>query len=74
LHFLPLGKIFESAAYYWVGSLIVAWDILTVTALKSWNPTALAGIATGVILWAAAVHVLLLSFREAPGVSPERSL
>jgi hypothetical protein len=69
LHFLPLARIFESAAYYWVGSLMVAWDIVTVTVLKSWNPTVSAGIA-GAILWAAAIHTLMRSFWVA---SPERS-
>jgi uncharacterized membrane protein YecN with MAPEG domain len=58
LHFLPLGKIFGAASYYWVGSLIVIWDIVTITALKSWNSTASAAIPTGVILWVSAVCVL----------------
>jgi len=60
LHFLPLGKVFAVASYYWVGSLIVIWDILTMT--TSWNWTASAGIATGLILWAAALHALVRSF------------
>lgn len=63
LHFLPLGRIFESASYYWVGAVIVVWDILTITALKSWNLTASACIATGVILWASAIYVLTRSHR-----------
>ncbi|MGB7494111.1 MAG: hypothetical protein WBR26_17215 [Candidatus Acidiferrum sp.] len=63
LHFLPLGRIFGAASYYWVGSLIVLWDILTITALKSWNLTASAAIATGVILWASAIYVLMRSVR-----------
>jgi hypothetical protein len=58
LHFLPLGRIFGHASYYWVGSLIVLWDILAITAFKSWNLTASAGIATGVILWATSIYVL----------------
>lgn len=66
LHFLPLGRIFGFASYYWVGTLIVVWDILTITALKSWNLTASASIATGVILWATAIYVLALSFRIVP--------
>jgi hypothetical protein len=66
LHFLPLGRIFGYASYYWVGTLIVAWDILTITALRSWNLTASAGIATGVILWATAIYVLIRSFRVVP--------
>jgi hypothetical protein len=70
LHFLPLARIFESTAYYWVGSLMVAWDIVTVTVLKSWNPTVSADIASGAILWAAAIHTLMRSFWVA---SPERS-
>lgn len=63
LHFLPLGKIFGAASYYWVGSLIVVWDILAITALKSWNLTASAAIATGVILWANAIRLLTWSPR-----------
>jgi hypothetical protein len=70
LHFLPLGRIFVFPSYYWVGSLIVVWDILTITALKSWNWTASAGIATGMILWATAIYALMRSFRIVP---PERS-
>ena len=66
LHFIPLGKIFGYASYYWVGSLIVVWDILTMTALKSWNPAASAAIATGVILWATAVYILVRSLRIVP--------
>lgn len=66
LHFIPLGRIFGAASYYWVGSLIVVWDILTITALKSWNSTASAAIATGVILWATAIYVLARSFRIVP--------
>jgi hypothetical protein len=70
LRFLPLARIFESAAYCWVGSLMVGWDIVTVRVLKSWNPTVSAGIASGAILWAAAIHTLMRSFWVA---SPERS-
>ena len=62
LHFLPLGRIFGVASYYWVGTLIVVWDILAIFALKSLNLTASAGIATGVILWAAAIHILVRAF------------
>lgn len=63
LHFLPLGRILGVAAYYWVGSLIVLWDILTITAFKSWNLTASASIPTGLILWATSIYVLVRSFR-----------
>jgi hypothetical protein len=66
VHFLPLGRIFASVAFYWVGGVMVAWDILTVTALKSWNQTAVAAFATGVILWAAAFYLLTRSARVAP--------
>lgn len=55
LHFLPLGRIFGVASYYWVGALIVVWDIVSLTALRSWNLTAAVGIGTGLILWATAV-------------------
>ena len=57
LHFLPLGRIFGFAPYYWVGTLIVVREILTITAL-TWNLTTSAGIGTigtGLILWATAV-------------------
>jgi uncharacterized membrane protein len=62
LHFLPLARIFESAACFWGGGLMIAWDILTVTALKSLNPTASACIVTGAILWAFAIYLLTWSF------------
>lgn len=62
LHFLPLGRIFEVVSYYWVGTLIDVWDILTIITLKSSNWTASAGTATGLILWAAAVYILARSF------------
>jgi hypothetical protein len=55
LHFFPLGRIFGLASYYWVGTLIVVWGILSITALKSWNLTASAAIGTGLILWATAI-------------------
>lgn len=55
LHFLPLGRIFGVASYYWVGTLMVVWDILSMTALKLWNLTASAAIGTGLILWATAI-------------------
>jgi hypothetical protein len=70
LHYLPLGRIFGYVSYYWVGTLIVVWDILAITALKSWNLTASAGIATGVILWATASYVLIRFLRV---VASERS-
>jgi hypothetical protein len=63
LHFLPLGKIFGAASYYWVGSLIVVWDMLAITAMRSWNLTASAAIATGVILWTSTIYVLIRSRR-----------
>ena len=59
LHFLPLGRIFGFSGYYWTGSLIVIWDILSITALRSWNLTASAAIGTGLILWATAISRLL---------------
>ena len=62
LHFLPLGRVFGVASYYWIGSLIIAWDILTMTTSKPSNWTASAGIATGLILWASAINALVRSF------------
>lgn len=70
LHFLPLGRVFGVASYYWVGTLIVVWDILTITALKSWDWTASAGIATGLILWAAAIYALVRSFDIVRSIIP----
>ncbi len=66
LHFLPLGRIFEAPAYYWVGSLIVVADILALMLSGIWNPTALAAGATGAILWAASIHLLARSLRTVP--------
>lgn len=73
LHFLPLGRIFEVVVYYWVGSLIVLWDILTIAASKSWNLTASASIPTGLILWATSIYILARSFRSTPPESLTRS-
>lgn len=70
LHFLPLGRTFGVVAYYWVGTVIVVWDILTLTAFKSWNLTASAGIGTGVVLWVAAISIFLRSQRL---VSPDHA-
>jgi hypothetical protein len=72
LHLLPLGKIFGFASCYLVGTLIVICDVLSVTALRSWNLTASASIATGVILWGAAIYVLVRSFRVVPSSSSGR--
>jgi hypothetical protein len=72
LHFIALGSVFAPYGRLWylVGGLMVGWDILTVTALRSWNPTASAAIATGTILWAASIYLLMFSFRVA---LPQRS-
>lgn len=70
LHFLPLGRTFGVVAYYWVGAVIVVWDILSLTAFKSWNLTASAGIGTGVVLWGAAISIFLRSQRL---VSPDQA-
>ena len=65
LHFLPLGRIVGVARYYRVSSLIVLWDILTITAFKSWNLTASAAISTGLILWFNSIYAIVRSFRTA---------
>jgi hypothetical protein len=65
LHFIPLGSIFDFPAYYFVGSLIAAWDILSVAALNSSNSTAFAALGTGVILWVTAIAMLFRSIRLA---------
>ncbi|MGH9686642.1 MAG: hypothetical protein ACRD5K_06080 [Candidatus Acidiferrales bacterium] len=72
LHFIALGSIFapRGRLWYWVGGLMVGWDILTVTALRSWNPTASAAIAAGMILWAATIYLLMLSLRIVPRERP----
>ena len=73
LHFIALGSIFApyGRLWYWVGGLMAGWDILTVTELRSWNPTASAAIASGTILWAAAIYLLMFSFRV---TIPERPI
>ncbi|MGH9740373.1 MAG: hypothetical protein ACRD4X_17565 [Candidatus Acidiferrales bacterium] len=72
LHFIALGSIFAPRGRLWysVGGSMVGWDILTVTALRSWNPTASAAIAAGMIMWAAAIYLLLLSLRMVPRERP----
>ena len=65
LHFIPLGSIFDFPAYYFIGSLIAVWAILSVAALKPSNSTAFAALGTGVILWVTAIAVLFRSIRLA---------
>ena len=65
LHFIPLGSVFDSLAYYVVGSLIVVWDIVCVAAVKPSRSAAFAALGTGAILWATAIAVLLRSIRAA---------
>ena len=66
LHFLPLAKVFGYASYYWVGTLIVVGNLLTVIALKPANPTASVGLVTGLILWSRSILLLGRSFRFVP--------
>jgi len=70
LHFLPLGRIF-ARLYYWVGGLIVLCAALSLTSAGSWNRTASACIATGSVLCATAICILIRSSRvHAPVASP----
>lgn len=61
LHFLPLSRILGVATYYWVGASIVTFDAVAIVTRESLNPTAFAGIATGLILWISAIYALVRS-------------
>lgn len=50
LHFLPLGRIFETRDYDWVGRLIIASAVVAIARSGTWTPTVVAGIATGATL------------------------
>lgn len=69
LHFLPLSRILEVATYYWVGASIIVADAVAIITRESLNPTAFAGIATGLILWISAIYALVRSFRAGAGAS-----
>jgi len=65
LHFIPLARIFNFPAYYFIGGLIAAWDIVSVTVVKPSNSIALASLGTGAILWITAIVVMIRSIRGA---------
>lgn len=69
LHFIPLGRVFDSPAYYAVGSLIAVWDIVSIAVAKPSGSGPFAAVGTGVILWTTAIAVLVRSVRLARGVN-----
>ena len=59
LHFLPLGKIFRQARYYFWGIAITFWCGVCVILFRSNSLVAWSNIGTGVLLWANCAHGLL---------------
>jgi hypothetical protein len=59
LHFLPLGKIFRQARYYFWGIAITLWCSACAILLRSNTLVAWSNIGTGVLLWANCAHGLL---------------
>jgi hypothetical protein len=59
LHFLPLGKIFRQARYYFWGVAITLWSGVCAILFRSNSLVAWSSIGTGVLLWANCAHGLL---------------
>jgi hypothetical protein len=59
LHFLPLGKIFRQARYYFWGIAITLWCVFCAFSFRSNMLVAWSNIGTGVLLWACCTHGLL---------------
>jgi hypothetical protein len=59
LHFLPLGKIFQQARYYFWGIAIMFWCGVCAILFRSNSLVAWSNIGTGVLLWANCAHGLL---------------
>jgi hypothetical protein len=59
LHYLPLGKIFCQARYYFWGVAIMVWCVFCAFSFRSNKLVAWSNIGTGVLLWAGCVHGLL---------------
>ena len=52
LHFLPLGKIFRQARYYFWGIAITLWCVFCAFSFRSNMLVAWSNTGTGVLLWA----------------------
>jgi hypothetical protein len=59
LHFLPLGKIFRQARYYFWGIAITLWCVFCAFSFRSNMLVAWSNIGTGILLWACCAHGLL---------------
>src|SRR5580658_1505602 len=59
LHFLPLGRIFRQARYYFWGIAIALWCSVCAILFRSNTLVAWSNIGTGVLLWANCAHGLL---------------
>ena len=59
LHFLPLGKIFRQARYYFWGIAITLWCVVCAILFRSNTLMAWSNIGTGILLWANCAHGLL---------------
>jgi hypothetical protein len=59
LHFLPLGKIFRQARYYFWGTAITLWCVFCAFSFRSNMLVAWSNVGTGLLLWACCAHGLL---------------
>jgi hypothetical protein len=59
LHFLPLGKIFRQARYYFWGISITLWCVFCAFSFRSNILVAWSNVGTGILLWASCAHGLL---------------
>lgn len=62
LHFLPLAKLFRFPLYYWIGGVMVADALISLT-LPSAIREITVGLSMGAILWLTCVLVLRRGFR-----------
>jgi hypothetical protein len=61
LHFLPLARLFRFSLNYVVGIAIVLCDLLSVILLRAESITLAVGVATGTVLWLAAMYSIFRS-------------
>ncbi len=70
LHFLPLGRIFRQARYYYWGTAIALWCGVCTIVLRGNAIVAWSSIGTGILLWANCAHGLLRIRRIVRGIEP----
>jgi hypothetical protein len=59
LHFLPLGKIFHQATFYFWGMAITLWCVICAMLFRDNTLVVWSNIGTGILLWATCAYILL---------------